>query len=62
MIDLAQADGTLRDQDKPKSVYAVFNGNGEIVGQFITQATAIRYALAREDYKVVRQDGFVWDK
>ena len=36
MIDLAQADGTLRDQDKPKSVYAVFNGNGEIVGQFIT--------------------------
>jgi hypothetical protein len=40
----------------------VFNGDGEIVGQFITQATAIRYALAREDYKVVRQDGFIWDK
>jgi len=62
MIDLAQADSTLRDQDKPKSVYAVFNGNGELIGQFITQSTAIKYALTREDYKVVRQDGFIWDK
>jgi len=62
MIDLAQADSTLRNQDKSKSVYAVFNGNGELIGQFITQGTAIRYALTREDYKVVRQNGFVWDK
>ena len=53
MIDLAQADSTLRQQDKPCRFYYVERSDGQLCGSFDSQADAIRYALKHDDAKVV---------
>jgi hypothetical protein len=53
MIDLAQADSTLRNQDKPSKFYYVERSDGQLYGSFDSQSDAIRYALKHDDAKVV---------
>ena len=53
MIDLCQADSTLRNQDKPSKFYYVERSDGQLYGSFDSQADAIRYALKHDDAKVV---------
>lgn len=45
MIDLAQADRTLRSTGNKSNYYDVVNNEGLIVGNFDNQSDAIRFAL-----------------
>ena len=45
MIDLAQADRTLRTELKDSNYYDVINTQGVIVANYDNQADAIRFAL-----------------
>ena len=54
MIDLAQADSTLRQQDKPCRFYYVKDQDGLLYGSFDNQSDAITFAL-KVDGQVVTQ-------
>lgn len=56
MIDLAQADRTLRTTEKSIGYYYVIDNQGMIWGSFDSHANAIRFALQDIDNrKVVKQ-------
>lgn len=56
MIDLAQADRTLRTTEKSIGYYHVIDNQGVIQSSFDSQANAIRFALKDIDNcKVVKQ-------
>ena len=56
MIDLAQADRTLRTTEKSIGFYYVIDNQGTLYGSFDTQANAIRFALQDIDNRqVVKQ-------
>lgn len=56
MIDLAQADRTLRTTEKQVNKYNVIDNQGRIVNTFDSQSNAIRFALQDFDNrKVVKQ-------
>ena len=55
MIDLAQADKTLRAKLKASNYYDVVNSEGVIVANYDNQADAIRYALKSiVEYSVIK--------
>jgi hypothetical protein len=49
MIDLAQADSTLRTQDKPCRFYYVKMIDGTINGSFDSHSDAIKFAVKHWD-------------
>lgn len=56
MIDLAQADRTLRQQDDKIGYYYVTDMEGNVYGSFDSHAEAIRFALKDIDNRqVVKQ-------
>lgn len=53
MIDLAQADSTLRNQEREIKYYYVRENDGTIHGSFDGHANAIRFALKDIDNRTV---------
>jgi len=49
MTDMAQADSTLRTNDKPARDYGVFNSVGLLLRVFSNQSSAIRFCLSLND-------------
>jgi hypothetical protein len=53
MIDLAQADSTLRNQEREIKYYYVKDSDGTMYGSFDSHANAIRFALQDIDNRQV---------
>jgi len=49
MIDMAQAESTLRTNNKPVRNYGVFDHNGLLLRVFTNQSAAIRFCLSLND-------------
>ena len=53
MIDLAQADNTLRNNDSEIKYYYVQDNDGTVYGSFDSHSSAIRFALKDIDNRQV---------
>lgn len=53
MIDLAQADSALRNQEREIKYYYVQDNDGTVYGSFDSHADAIRFALKDIDNRQV---------